>query len=284
MSTQYGTVQPPVVITSGFLSLWLGRLAQSFVVTITHSFPPNQLNVPYGVTLEIPLNYLASIFILDHGIHGRSLRIRLISPSQAYKLDRHSTVPAHKRYMIDEAGNMQLLYHWQQNDHFDLLGILQSREFVAQIPGDLSMEALVDWGARLKDAAMVDGAVVQVLFDNLDTGRVSQLQGMPIMHQFRENSSEKWGNVALEPYDSSVSRTLSMTTPSPVDPSFGRLTPYHEQRQESPSRPERMDGEELETYRRRILRPSSPSRYYRPNPKKRRHRGGKGKGSRRMEI
>jgi len=179
---------------------------------------------------------------------------------------------------------MQLLYHWKQNDHFDLLGILQSREFVAQIPGDLSMEALVDWGARLKDAAMIDGTMVQVLFDNLDTGRVSQLQGMPVMHQFRENSKETWGNLPLEPNDSPVSRTLSPSTPSPVDPSFGRLTPYHEQREESPPRPERKDGEELEAYRRRVLRPSSPSRYYRPNPKKRRRRGGKGKTSHDMEI
>jgi hypothetical protein len=187
--------------------------------------------------------------------------------------------------MIDETGHKQAMYHWQQNDCFDLLGILQSREFVAQIPGDVSMEALVDWGARLKDAAaMVDGKVVQVLFDNLDTGRVSQLQGLPVMQQFASSTSDSSESLSRDEDESSISPTgtsTSATNDLDIPSASGRLTPYdcagklRQERDESPPLHGRNDGEDFWAYRQRILRPLSPSRHYRPGEKGKKHRGGK---------
>jgi len=279
--TEYGEIQPAVVISSGDLILNMAHSCREFTITIQHPLPPFSPATPFGVQLSLPLNYLASLFILDHGIHGRSIRIRLISPSQAFKLDKYSTVPAHKRFMLDEHEQPVLLYPWNLNDHFDLLGILQGREFVAQIPSTISMERLVDWGARLKDAAAsVDGTVVQVLFDNVDTGRVSQLQNLPA--QLRNNpfcsQSHKSGssphnsrrpeNRQLNHRDRTSTTSPSATRSSCSDESFGRLTPYHSHskrpRSDSASSDTHVDEERFWAVRQRLLRPNSPGRYYRP--------------------
>jgi hypothetical protein len=275
--TEYGTTQPPVIISSGDLMLNIAHSRQEFTLTIQHNFPPYSSTTPYGVQLVLPFHYLASIFILDHGFHGRSVRIRLISPSQAFKLDKHAIVPSHKRYMLDEHAQPALLYPLHMNDHFDLLGILQSREFVAHIPPTIKMESLVDWGARLKDAAAsIDGTTVQVLFDNMDTGRVSQLQSLPAQLQnipftkqskksdFVQNANRirKNGESRHSEGTSAFSTRFSISS----DESYGRLTPYTSNGKgrcsESPSPDRYYEGEGLWVLRRRT--PNSPGRYYRP--------------------
>lgn len=86
--------------------------------------------------------------------------------------------------MLDELARPVLFYPWHQNDHFDLLGILQCGEVVGQVSESVTMEDLVDWGARIKEeAAALDGTVVQILFDNIETGRVSQLETIPVQSQ-----------------------------------------------------------------------------------------------------
>lgn len=184
--TAYGISHPAVIISSGELSISIAYSGKELLVTVQHNIPPFLPTIPCGVQLALPFNYLASLFILDHGRHGRSIRIRLISPNRVFKLAKYATAPAHRRCMLDEHAKPVLLYPWHQNDHFDLLGILQAREVVAQIPSSVSMEKLVDWGAKLKDlAATTDGAELQVLFENMDTGRVSQLQKTPATLQSR---------------------------------------------------------------------------------------------------
>lgn len=274
--TEYGAIQPPVVISSGDVMLNIARSCQGFTLTVQHNFRPYSPTTPYGVQLVLPFHYLASIFILDHGFHGRSIRIRLISPSRAFKLNKHA---AHKRYMLDEHGQPALLYPLHTNDHFDLLGILQSGEFVAQIPPTTSMESLVDWGARLKDtAASMDGTIVQVLFDNMDTGRVSQLQSLPAQLQpvpftkQSKNSDFLRKGIRIRNYSGSrhSEGTSGLSTSFSVssDESYGRLTPYasdgKRQRSESPSSDRHNEGEDLWMLRQRALRPNSPGRYYRP--------------------
>src|SRR5579859_2604733 len=287
--TQYGTLQPPVMISAGHVALWIGRTSHEFVMTIQHTYPPWNPAIPHGVRLTVPLNYLASIFILDHGVCGRTMRVRIISPSQAFKLDKNATLPAYKRHMLDERGAPVLLYPWQQNDHFDLLGILQSRECVIHIPRETDMEALVDWGARLKDAAMrLDGTVVQVLFENLDTGRVSQLKGIatPPAQPSRASRTRKRRRFRRSvplPNDNESSenddKTASSRTLSPLhsrdgsqadsrtsidDDSFGRLTPYNSpepKRPRSASSENDDEEEDFWSHRHRVLRPNSPSRY-----------------------
>ena len=277
--TEYGTIQPPVVISSGDLMLNIAHSCQEFTLTIQHNFLPSSSTTPYGVQLALPFHYLASIFILDHGFHGRSVRIRLISPSQAFKLDKHAIVPSHKRYILDEHAQPALLYPLHMNDHFDLLGILQSREFVAHIPPTIRMESLVDWGARLKDAAAsMDGTTVQVLFDNMDTGRVSQLQSLPVQLQtipftkeskksrFLQNANRirKHGESRHSEGTPACSTRFSISS----DESYGRLSPYasngKRQCSESPSPDRHYEGESLWALRRRVLTPNSSGRYYRP--------------------
>jgi hypothetical protein len=268
MPNEYGIAKPGVIISSGNLALTIGRTSQSFIFTVQHNFPLPHSAIPNGVQLSVPFNYLASLFILDHGIHGRSIRIRLISPSQAFKLDKSAVVPTHKRHMLDEHGQQVLLYHWNQSDHFDLLGILQAREMVAQIGPSVSMEVLVDWGARSKDAAaLVDGTEVQVLFENADTGRVSQLQSFPVPSQVAKAAalrcSIQQGPEFHFRLQSSRGRPYSVGSEA-----FGRLTPYSIPSKrhclESRSRPDRLEGEDFIEYRRRVLRPGSPGRHYRP--------------------
>jgi hypothetical protein len=167
--------------------------------------------------------------------------------------------------MLDEHGQQVLLYHWNQNDHFDLLGVLQAREMVGQIDNSVSMEALVDWGARLKDAAaLVDGTEVQVLFENVDTGRVSQLQSFPVPSQVAKAAALRSQNQEFH-YRPRFSRGVPYSVGSE---SSGRLTPYpipsKHRCSESHSRPDRLEGEDFNEYRRRILRPWSPGRHYRP--------------------
>jgi hypothetical protein len=171
--------------------------------------------------------------------------------------------------MLDAHGQQVLLYHWNQNDHFDLLGILQAREMVAQIDPSVSMEVLVDWGARLKDAAaLVDGTEVQVLFENADTGRVSQLQSFPVPSQAAKAAalrrSIQQGQEFHFRLQSSRGAPYSVGTES-----TGRLTPYSipSKRQclKSRSGPDRLEGEGFIEYRRRVLRPGSPGRHYRPS-------------------
>ena len=277
--TEYGTIRPPVVISSGDFMLNIAHSCREFTLTIQHNFPPFSPTTPYGVQLALPFHYIASIFILDHGFHGRSVRIRLISPSQAFKLDKHAIVPSHKRFMLDEHAQPALLYPLHMNDHFDLLGILQSREFVAQIPPTISMECLVDWAARLKDAAAsMDGTVVQVLFDNMDTGRVSQLKSLPAKLQTvdftgQSNKSDFVQNaIRIRKHGDSRhgegTSTSSTSFSTSSDESYGRLTPYSSdskrRRSESPSSDRHYEGEDLWALRQRVLRPNSPGRYYRP--------------------
>lgn len=249
----------------------MAHASHEFTLIVQHNYPPILPMIPFGVQLVVPLSHLASLFILDHGIYGRSVRVRLISPSKSYKLDRGATVPAHKRYMLDEYQQPVLLYPWHQNDHFDLLGILQVREVVAHVPSSIRMEDLVDWGARLKDAAAsMDGTIIQVLFDNVNTGRVSQLQDFPIesdlMHSSRYISRSHGQLPRHHDYSHSISRTYSGNTTS--DESNSGLTFYSpeskEQRSESSFSDNRTDEESYWKYRRRVLRPDSPRRYYRP--------------------
>jgi len=182
--TDLGTVHPGVIICAGDVSLTMAHRSKEFSITVHYNFPPFNPTTPYGVALSFPLNHLASIFFLDHGNHGHSVRIRLISPAQAFKLNNYSAVPAHRRYMLDELARPVLSYPWHQNDHFDLLGILQCGEVVGQVSSSITMENLVDWGARLKEAAAaLDGTVVQILFDNIETGRVSQLETTAVPQQ-----------------------------------------------------------------------------------------------------
>ena len=201
--------------------------------------------------------------------------------------------------MLDEHGNPALLYPLHMNDHFDMLGILQSREFVAQIPPTMSMEILVDWAATLKDtAASLDGTVIQVLFDNMDTGRVSQLQSLPAKLQtipFTEQSNKSdffrnairmrtAGESRHREGTSSSSNSISISS----DDSYGRLTPYQSdskrRRSESPSSDRHPEGEGLETVKQRGLRPNSPGRYYRPKSSSNYYRPAKrGKHSRSSE-
>ena len=269
MPNEYGIAKPGVVISSGDLSLTIGRTSQCFIFTVQHNFPLPHSAIPNGVQLSVPFNYLASLFILDHGIHGRSIRIRLISPSQAFKLDKSAVVPTHKRHMLDEHGQQVLLYHSNHNDPFDLLGILQAREMVAQIDPSVSMEVLVDWGARLKDAAaLVDGTEVQVLFENADTGRVSQLQSFPVPSQVVKAAALRC-SIQQQGQEFRYRPRFSRGVPYSVgSESSGRLTPYSipSKRQclESRSRPERLEGEGMIEYRQRVLRPGSPGRHYQP--------------------
>ena len=168
--------------------------------------------------------------------------------------------------MLDEHGTTALQYPWYENDSFDLLGIIEVGEVVAQISSDLSMEELVEWGARLKDSAELGyGTVIQVLFDNIDTGRVSQLQSLydksrnPLMTG-RDARGHHHYNCYGDKYASSKSHDSN-----PSSDSYGRLTPYADQ---SHGKPSSSDHEEIAwyEYRRSVLRPNSPTRYYGPEP------------------
>lgn len=181
--------------------------------------------------------------------------------------------------MLDEHAQPVLLYPWHLNDHFDLLGILQGREFVAQIPPTISMEDLVEWGARLKEASASLDGTVQVLFDNMDTGRVSQLQSLPAQLQSRPNRtrSRKLGS-SLNSSRHSLTResnrgdktsaTSPSTTRSPSsDDSLERLTPYpHDSKRPRSKSPSDCHGDDESVWKHRqlLLRPNSPGRYYRP--------------------
>ena len=191
--------------------------------------------------------------------------------------------------MLNEHAQPALLYPLHMNDHFDLLGILQSREFVAQIPSTMSMESLVDWGARLKDAAAsLDGTVVQVLFDNMDTGRVSQLQSLPAQLQavsftgqsnksdFLQNATRIRKHGESRYREENLSRSTSLSSCS--DESYGRLTPYQPARKRRRSESASSDPHEDEglwVLRQRVLRPNSPGRYYRPKSSSKSHRSSK---------
>ena len=137
----------------------------------------------------------------------------------------------------------------------------------------------MDWGARLKDsAAAVDRTMVQVLFDNVDTGRVSQLQELPVInHSAPSDSTEPWrsiwGNAPRDDDSSSLSlsRTLSGTPSSAVEVSdndiSGRLTPYDHRpirRLSESVVPDERGDDDFWKERQRIMRPNSPSRHYRP--------------------
>ena len=287
--TELGTVQPTVVICAGDINISIAHTSQEFSIAVHHNFPPFNPITPYGVRLCIPLNNLASIFFLDHGNHGRSIRIRLISQAQAFKLDQFATVPGHKRYMLDELARPVLLYPWHQNDHFDLLGILQGREVVAQLSPSISMEYLVDWGARLKEAAAtLDGTAVQVLFDNIETGRVSQLETRPLPSQHCISISKSSNkdtipnsdlqNIYSEPYPHALHKPHNTGKSSNSEDCFGIPTPPRRRSsvQSASTDHQRLNDEDYWTHRQRVLRPNSPRRYYRPQ--KRKSPAGEGKG------
>jgi hypothetical protein len=279
--TELGTVHPAVVICAGDVNVTMAHTAQEFNITVHSNFPPFNPTTPYGVRVSIPLNNLASIFFLDHGNNGRSIRIRLISLTQAFKLNQFATIPAHKRHMLDELGRPVLLYPWYQNDHFDLMGILQSREVVGQVSSSISMEELVDWGVRLKEAtAALDGTIVQVLFDNIETGRVSQLETILVPGQKCMSISETTYKGATGLRDHGHSETnrhiphqSHRTTQSLYsEASFGIPTPPLSNGQRPSSvhtaSTDRLDDEDYWTHRHRVLRPQSPRRYYRPEKRK----------------
>src|SRR5579859_7844419 len=48
--TQYGTLQPPVMISAGHVALWIGRTSHEFVMTIQHTYPPWNPAIPHGET------------------------------------------------------------------------------------------------------------------------------------------------------------------------------------------------------------------------------------------
>ena len=280
--TELGTVHPSVVICAGDVNVTMAHTAQEFNLSVHYNFPPFNPTTPYGVGLSIPLNNLASIFFLDHGNHGRSVRIRLISLTQAFKLNKFATIPAHKRHMLDEQGRAVLLYPWHQNDHFDLLGILQCREVVGQVSSSISMEELVDWGARMKEAAAaLDGTIVQVLFDNIETGRVSQLEtitlpcqlGISISTITNKGTTENLELREPDEHQTQILPNFRFTSQSlHSEDSFGLPTPPHSHERRRPSvqtsSPDRLDDEDYWSHRQRVLRPNSPRRYYRPEKRK----------------
>jgi hypothetical protein len=258
--------QIPVVIRAGDLTLQASHSNDKFNIAIQRKIAPLATNIPHGVLLSIPLYYLTSIFIFDHGLHGHSMRLRLISPSRAFKLSGGATVPGHHRYMLDEFGKPSMLYPCHLNDHFDLLGILQGREVVLQISGGMSMEGAVDWAARLKDSAASKKLRLQVLFDNPETGRVSQLKDMPDVSQPSPQALRFAAAIARSPSNSTFQSDSGIPTqPAAMGKKRKQITPpdpKSDKRAKTSSNPSDEDG--IWCRRQRLLRPNSPSRHYRP--------------------
>jgi hypothetical protein len=259
--------QIPVVIRAGDLTLQASHSNDKFNIAIQRKIAPLATNIPHGVLLSIPLYYLTSIFIFDHGLHGHSMRVRLISPNRAFRLSGGATVPAHHRYMLDEFGKPSMLYPCHLNDHFDLLGILQGREVVLQISGGMSMEAVVDWAARLKDTAASKMTSLQVLFDNPETGRVSQLKDLPDRLQPSPEAIKFAAAITRSPSNSSFpSESRIPTQPAAMAKKRKQeITPPEsksDKRAKTSSNTSDDDG--LWCRRQRLLRPNSPSRHYRP--------------------
>ena len=263
---QYDVPQLPVVVRAGDLTLEATQSSENFNLTIQRKIPPLTTSIPHGVLLSIPLYYLTSIFVFSHGVHGHSMRIRLISPTRAFKLGGCSS--AYNRYMLDECGKPSMLYPCHLNDHFDLLGILRGREVVLQISAAMSMEALVDWAARLKDTAASKKIPIQVLFDNPETGRVSQLRDLPV--RLEPSPEVRQQNRPMSRTSSETSshseNTVTQRQPAPMStkPKRQRFTPYSNGHKGTKNQSDKLDEDGEWNRRQRLMRPNSPSRYYRP--------------------
>jgi len=258
--------QLPVVVRAEDLTLEAAQSKAKFNISIQRKIPPLTTDIPHGVLLSIPLYYLASIFVFSHGLHGHSMRLRLISPTRAFKLGGGS--PAYNRYMLDECGKPIMLYPCHLNDHFDLLGIFRGREVVLQISTYMSMEVLVDWAARLKDTAASENIPIQVLFDNPETGRVSQLQDLPARLQPSPEAQRK-NRLMNHTHLYTSLRSGSAAAPHQPAPTStnlkqDRFTPYAKRHKWTKNQSKKLDEVDEWDRRQRLMRPNSPSRYYRP--------------------
>jgi hypothetical protein len=169
--------------------------------------------------------------------------------------------------MLDEFGKPSMLYPCNLNDHFDLLGILQGREVVLQISGGMSMEAVVDWAAGLKDTAASKMTRLQVLFDNPETGRVSQLKDLPDRLQPSPEAIKFAAAIARSPSSAfflSESRIPTQPATMTRKRKQENAGPDSKSGKHAKTSSNSSDDDGLWCRRQRWLRPNSPSRHYRP--------------------